>query len=212
MSKSTKKRLKYYRKFIPPPPAEREGEDEGEEKRGAVRLVGVYKFTAHDDDDAFYTRRLHERCLPPPPPPPPPPPRATTTTTTTTTTGLNEGEGVGIMARSSGWGSGKPAAAGRGGREQQPRKRVGNLQKCIQGGGIFTLGEPPGDEDEGEDGDRDRDGSRDLSLAPPVTEEEAAAALRARGFKIFYGGDTEDEWLEQVSPPTTETAETTSSP
>lgn len=51
LSKSCKKRMRYYRQFIPPEVA----------ARGAVRLVGVYQFTEHDDDAAFYAGVLRER-------------------------------------------------------------------------------------------------------------------------------------------------------
>ena len=51
VSKSCKKRMRYYRQFIPPEVA----------ARGAVRLVGVYQFTEHDDDAPFYAGVLRER-------------------------------------------------------------------------------------------------------------------------------------------------------
>ena len=51
VSKSCKKRIRYYRQFIPPEVA----------ARGAVRLVGVYQFTEHDDDAPFYAGVLRER-------------------------------------------------------------------------------------------------------------------------------------------------------
>ena len=153
-----------------------------------MRLVGVYRFTEHDDDDAFYTRRLHESCLPP-----------------------------------------KEAAADRG---QGRRRRVGgNLQECIHHGDFFSLGEPRLDEGEGEEESSsssskmtavfkrrksfdeicESSGGRrsSVSSVPPVTEDEVTAALRARGFKIFYGGDTEDVWLDQLSQTTTSTTTTT---
>jgi hypothetical protein len=55
MSKSTKKRLKYYRKFIP---------HDVIDGRKSVRIVGVYKFTEHDDDEEFYGQLVRTRCAP----------------------------------------------------------------------------------------------------------------------------------------------------
>jgi|MDSW01.1.fsa_nt_gb hypothetical protein len=68
LSKSCKKRLKYYRKFLKPPPEEDAlpefpgGGDSPSAKR-RVRLVGAYKFTDKDDDDAFYVEALHRAEL-----------------------------------------------------------------------------------------------------------------------------------------------------
>ena len=52
--KSAKKKLRYYRKFL----------TDDVKARGAVRLVGVYKRTTHDDDDAFYRQLVRETCAP----------------------------------------------------------------------------------------------------------------------------------------------------
>ena len=54
LSKSARKRLKYYRRFIPA----------DARARGAVRLVGAFGRTEHDDDDAYYARVLGEACAP----------------------------------------------------------------------------------------------------------------------------------------------------
>lgn len=55
LSKSAKKRIKYYRKFVTP------------EVRAAypgVRLVGAYAVTAKDDDEGFYAETLRGWCAP----------------------------------------------------------------------------------------------------------------------------------------------------
>ena len=56
LSKSAKKRIKYYRKFVPP------------EVRAAypgVRwLVGAYAATTKDDDEGFYAETLRGWCAP----------------------------------------------------------------------------------------------------------------------------------------------------
>ena len=51
MSKSCKKRMRCYRQFIPPEVA----------ARGAVRLVGAYRFMERDDDAEFYAGLLRQR-------------------------------------------------------------------------------------------------------------------------------------------------------
>ena len=56
-SKSAKKKLRYYRKFL----------TDDVKTRGAVRLVGVYKRTRHDDDDGFYKALVRDACVPAPP-------------------------------------------------------------------------------------------------------------------------------------------------
>jgi hypothetical protein len=222
-----------------------------------VRLVGVYRLTEHDDDEAFYVRRLHERCLP-----------QTSTGGEETEEAEEEAEAEG-EEWGGGWGSAQrrvstsavahhsralhdvvaesgaaAVAGGRGWRAEEDEaggrmKRVGNLQRCVLHGGIFSLGEP----DEKEEKMREEEeagealptpssggsywteqpaagasigqrtgagasiGHRTRAEAmtghrtlPPVTEDEAVAALHARGFKVFYAGDLEEEWLEQVSP------------
>jgi len=53
-SKSAKKKLRYYRKFL----------TDDVKKHGCVRLVGVYKFTKHDDDETFYATLLRSACAP----------------------------------------------------------------------------------------------------------------------------------------------------
>ena len=53
-SKSAKKKLRYYRKFL----------TDDVKARGAVRLVGMYKRTRHDDDDGFYKELVGETCAP----------------------------------------------------------------------------------------------------------------------------------------------------
>lgn len=53
-SKSAKKKLRYYRKFL----------TDDVKKHGCVRLVGVYKFTTHDDDETFYATLLRSACAP----------------------------------------------------------------------------------------------------------------------------------------------------
>ena len=52
--RSAKKKLRYYRKFL----------TDDVKARGAVRLVGVYKRTTHDDDDAFYRQLVRETTRP----------------------------------------------------------------------------------------------------------------------------------------------------
>lgn len=168
LSKSTKKRLKYYRKFIPQSgqASSGDGKDaentscvDGEPCAGAVRLVGVYKFTEHDDDDGFYVESLHA--------------------------------------------SGSLPRLG----DEPWIDRVGNLQQAIVGGGIFALGEPTRRESDSRAtaGGQRRSARRDSPhvngpRARRMTERQAVAALRARGFEIFYAGDAEEEWLEQITP------------
>ena len=53
-SKSAKKKLRYYRKFL----------TDDVKKHGCVRLVGVYTFTTHDDDETFYATLLRSACAP----------------------------------------------------------------------------------------------------------------------------------------------------
>lgn len=53
-SKSAKKKLRYYRKFL----------TDDVKKRGRVRLVGVYQFTPHDDDETFYATLVRSACAP----------------------------------------------------------------------------------------------------------------------------------------------------
>jgi hypothetical protein len=53
-SKSAKKKLRYYRKFL----------TDDVKKHGCVRLVGVYKLTEHDDDETFYATLLRSACAP----------------------------------------------------------------------------------------------------------------------------------------------------
>jgi len=55
LSKSTKKRLKYYRKFIPQDVAT---------TRPGVRLLGAYAGTDNDDDEGYYADVLKHSCAP----------------------------------------------------------------------------------------------------------------------------------------------------
>lgn len=55
LSKSAKKRIKYYRKFVPP---------EVRATYPGVRLVGAYAATAKDDDEGFYAETLRGWCAP----------------------------------------------------------------------------------------------------------------------------------------------------
>ena len=55
LSKSTKKRLKYYRKFVP--------EDVATTRPG-VRLLGAYAGTDNDDDEGYYADVLKHSCAP----------------------------------------------------------------------------------------------------------------------------------------------------
>ena len=55
LSKSAKKRIKYYRKFVPP---------EVRATYPGVRLVGAYAVTAKDDDEGFYAETLRGWCAP----------------------------------------------------------------------------------------------------------------------------------------------------
>lgn len=55
LSKSAKKRVKYYRKFVPP---------EVRATYPGVRLVGAYAVTAKDDDEGFYAETLRGWCAP----------------------------------------------------------------------------------------------------------------------------------------------------
>jgi len=49
-SRSTKRRLRYFRRYLDPGMQE-------------VRLYGVYKATEHDDDTQFYREMFHRHCL-----------------------------------------------------------------------------------------------------------------------------------------------------
>ena len=55
LSKSTKKRLKYYRKFVPQDVAK---------TRPGVRLLGAYAGTDNDDDEGYYVDVLKHSCAP----------------------------------------------------------------------------------------------------------------------------------------------------
>lgn len=55
LSKSAKKRIKYYRKFVTP---------EVRATYPGVRLVGAYAVTAKDDDEGFYAETLRGWCAP----------------------------------------------------------------------------------------------------------------------------------------------------
>ena len=55
LSKSTKKRLKYYRKFVPQDVAT---------TRPGVRLLGAYTGTDNDDDEGYYADVLKHSCAP----------------------------------------------------------------------------------------------------------------------------------------------------
>ena len=55
LSKSTKKRLKYYRKFVPQDVAK---------TRPGVRLLGAYAGTDNDDDEGYYVNVLKHSCAP----------------------------------------------------------------------------------------------------------------------------------------------------
>ena len=55
LSKSTKKRLKYYRKFVP---------DDVANTRPGVRLLGAYTGTDNDDDEGYYADVLKHSCAP----------------------------------------------------------------------------------------------------------------------------------------------------
>ena len=55
LSKSTKKRLKYYRKFVPQDVAT---------TRPGVRLLGAYTGTDNDDDEGYYAGVLKHSCAP----------------------------------------------------------------------------------------------------------------------------------------------------
>ena len=103
MSKSTKKKLKYYRKFLPPEVLALDNP--------AVRLVGVFKVTKHDDDEKFYADLVREQCAP--------------ETANKKTNPINANQTV-------------------------------------------------------------------------ITERKCVDALTALGFKVYYGGDADEEWIDQV--------------